>query len=440
MGFFLPSLPVCLFRPFYGVVLWTIVAFVNPQHLSYGFASTFPLAEAVAIPTLAGFVFFHRGWRRLASREFFLLSILWVWFVITSFVSTHEPLFAEHAEDTWYRLAFVSKILLMTTVAVCVIDSFKRLRIYLLVLAGCFGFFVAKALPFVVLTGGQYRLFGPPASMIADNNDFGLALNMTVPLFFYLGRTETNPRLRTLCNALFLAAIPAVFFTYSRGALVGLLAVAFLLFLQMRQRLALIPVFALTVGLALMLAPQAWRDRMSTIGGDPELDSSAMARINAWTFSWRLAKESPLTGGGFDTFSPEMFLRYAPDVTDVHGPHSIYFGVLAEHGFTGLSLYLLLVGSALLSTFTVARSARRYGDDRAYAYASLFRLSLIGFLTSGLFLGRAYFDYYFAMVACIIVLKYLCKHAWAEGHAIDETDTVWQDESVEDLAFAGGGA
>jgi probable O-glycosylation ligase (exosortase A-associated) len=441
MGFFLPSLPVCFFRPFYGILLWTIVAFVNPQQLSYGFASTFPLAEAVAIPTLAGFLVFHRGWGRLASREFLLLLILWAWFVVTSLVSTHSPLFVHHADDTWYRLVFVSKILLMTTVAMCVIDSYKRLRIFLLVIAASFGIFVAKDLPFLIATGGDFRLYGPPNSMIADNNDYGLALNMTVPLFFFLARTESNRRLKALLYGLFLISIPAVFFTYSRGALVGLLVIGLLMFLQMKQRLALVPVIVVATGMALVFAPQAWRDRMSTLTSDPaHRDGSALERINAWTFAWRLANDSPLTGGGFDTFTQEMFQRYAPNAADVHGPHSIYFGVLGEHGFPGLSLYMLLVFSCLISTFSVARNARRYGDERARAYASLFRLSLVGFLTSGLFLGKAYFDYYFAIVACIVVLKYLCEKAWAEGHAIDETEPTWDEAPEGELTFAEGAA
>lgn len=441
MGFFLPSLPICFFRPFYGILLWTIVAFVNPQHLSYGFASTFPLAEAVAIPTLAGFLLFHRGWGRLASREFILLLILWIWFLVTSLSSVHSPLFAHHAVDTWYRLAFVSKILLMTTIAICVIDSFKRLRIFLLVVAGSFAFFVAKDLPFLIVTGGQYRLFGPPNSMIADNNDYGLALNMTVPLFFFLARTETNGRLKAVLYGLFLASIPAVLFTYSRGALVGLLAVGFMMFLQVKRRLALIPVIVVAVGMALVFAPQEWRDRMATLGNDPaHQDGSALERINAWTFAWRLANDSPLTGGGFDTFTPELFLRYAPNAADVHGPHSVYFGVLGEHGFPGLLLYMLLVFSCLTSTVSIAWNARRYGDERAHAYATLFRFSLVGFLTSGLFLGRAYFDYYFAIVACIAVLKYLCANAWAEGHGIDEIELLPEDAPSHELIYAGGAA
>ena len=253
LGFFLSSLPFCFFRPFYGILLWTIVAFVNPQHLAYGYASTFPLAEAVAIPTLAGFLVFNRGWQRLASREFLLVVTLWIWFTVTTLVSVHASMFEHHAADTWYRWEFVSKILLMTMVSICLIDSFKRLRIFLLVIAGCFGLFVAKDLPFTILTGGEFRLYGPAASMIADNNDFGLALNMTVPLFFFLARTESNRLLKRVLYGLFLASIPAVFFTYSRGALVGLVAVSFLMFLQMRQRLALILVIVLTVAFALVL-------------------------------------------------------------------------------------------------------------------------------------------------------------------------------------------
>ncbi len=435
LGFFLSSLPICFIRPFYGILLWTIVAFVNPQHLAYGFAATFPLAQAVAIPTLAGFLIFNRGWRMLASGGFILIALLWIWFTITSLVSAHSDLFAQHSGDTWYRWAFVSKILLMTVVAMCLMDSFKRLRIFLLVIAGSFGIFIAKDLPFVIATGGQFRLYGPAASMIADNNDYGLALNMAVPLFFFLAQTETNPTLRRVLYTLFAASIPAVFFTYSRGALLGLGAVFFFMFLQMRRRFVLIPVIVLAVGLGSVFAPQAWRDRMSTLGED-QLDSSALERVNAWTFAWRLASEFPIAGGGFETFTPILFQRYAPNTVDVHGPHSIYFGVLAEHGFAGLFLYLLLVFFSFFSTFGVTRGARRYGDERAFAYAKMFQLSLVGFLVSGLFLGRAYFDFYFAIVACIIVLKRLCKDDWAAGRYLGESEPVFEEVHADQLTFA----
>jgi hypothetical protein len=42
----------------------------------------------------------------------------------------------------------------------------------------------------------------------------------------------------------------------------------------------------------------------------------------------------------------------------------------------------------------------------------MFRFSLVGFLTSGIFLGRAYFDYLFSMVACVAALERVASQRW----------------------------
>jgi putative inorganic carbon (HCO3(-)) transporter len=121
--FFVASTPVCFFRPFYGILLWIIIAFANPEWFAWGAGSLLPWAMLVAIPTLLGALVFIRGWNRLATREMLLIVGLWVWFTITSLVSTETPLFASHAQETWYRWQFASKILLMTVASVFVIDS-----------------------------------------------------------------------------------------------------------------------------------------------------------------------------------------------------------------------------------------------------------------------------------------------------------------------------
>lgn len=404
LALFVPSLPVCFFRPFYGILLWTVLAFLNPQWYTWGAATDLPWAMVVAIPTLAGFLIFDRGWSRLRSREFVLICILWTWFTLTSLISANTPLFAHHAHDTWYRWQFVSKVLLMTVVMIALIQDFKRLRIFVLVIAGCFGLLVLKALPFMVATGGEFRLYGPPNSMIADNNDFGLALNMTLPFFFFLAKVESNRWAKRLFGFLFLITIPAIFFTYSRGAVVGLVVVSLLMLLQAKQRLALLPAIVFGLGIAFFFTPESWQTRM-----DPDrpgaLDASAQSRLNAWRFCWNLASDSPIAGGGFETFTPALFDVYAPNVRDVHGPHSIYFGVLAEHGFVGLFLYLGLVASCFRAARRIVKQARIDGDYVAVHYANMFRFSLVGFLTSGAFLGRAYFDYFFTIVACIAALE-----------------------------------
>ena len=161
---FVASIPICFLRPLYGIALWTIVAFLNPQSyvVYWPVAASFPWAVVVGIPTILGCVCFSRGWiSRLVSREVCLLSLLWIWFTITTVASVHTPMFVHHAADTWDRWVFVSKILLMTFFIIGVLDNFARLRLLVMTVAGCFGIYVIKSLPFVLLTGGAFRIYGP---------------------------------------------------------------------------------------------------------------------------------------------------------------------------------------------------------------------------------------------------------------------------------------
>jgi probable O-glycosylation ligase (exosortase A-associated) len=411
--FFVFSVPACFFKPFYGVLLWTVVAFLNPQAFIWS-REVFPWALSVGLATMAGSVFFCRAWKALSSLKVLLMVVLWVWFTVTSMASTTTPLFMHHAGDTWYKWQFVSKIMLMAVVSIPLVDTFSKLRTFVLVIAGCFGVFVLKTFPFVISTGGAFRLYGPENSMIADNNDFGLALNMTAPLFFFLAQTEANRWVRRFFGFLFLITIPSVFFTYSRGALVGLIAVMGLMFLQSKQRLILIPVITMATIVALMFAPDEWKHRMDPTRPDA-LDNSAKERLNAWAFATNLASEYPITGGGFATFTPELFGRYAPVALDIHGPHSVYFQVLGEHGYVGLSLYLALVLTCFAGAHRLVREARSYQDREVIHYANMFRFSMIGFLSSGAFLGRAYFDYFFSLVACLAILDTVARDRWAQG-------------------------
>ncbi len=429
IAFFVASLPICFVRPLYGVCLWMIVAFLNPQAYTWSTAADFPWALAVAVPTLAGLCFFKtRDWPRVASIESLMIVMLWIWFTITSVISTNTPLFMHHAADTWYRWGFVSKILLMTLAMIPLVNTFERLRIVLLTVAGCFGVYVAKMFPFIISSGGQHRLYGPPNSMIADNNDFGLALNMTLPLFFFLAQAEERPWVKRLFGVLFVITIPAIFFTYSRGAVLGLVILSILMILRLKQRLLLIPVLLAGVMVAMLFAPESWKDRM-----DPTkkgaMDASAQSRITAWTFAWNLAGDYPATGGGFATFTPQLFSRYSPSM-DIHGAHSVYFQLLGEHGFVGLGLYLTLVGICMKSTGKVIRLAKQRNDRTVLLYANMLRFSMIGFLVPGFFLGRAYFDYYFTIVASIVILKKGADDRWAEWDAEEEAMDE-EEESVD---------
>ena len=103
----------------------------------------------------------------------------------------------------------------------------------------------------------------------------------------------------------------------------------------------------------------------------------------------------------------------------------MYFGILAEHGFVGLFLYIALIVSCFFTTRLVVKLAYIHDDQTAIHYANMLRFSMVGFLVSGMFLSRTYFDYFFTIVAAIGVLKRVCEVGWTE---IEEMEMRHEEE------------
>src|SRR5262249_51534860 len=150
--------------------------------------------------------------------------------------------------------------------------------------------------------GASGMVLGPEGSFFEDNNGLALALNMTLPILFFLAREEQRIWLRKLLHAIFFLTILAVIFTYSRGGFLGLAVVLLTLMLRSTWKIyAIALAFIAVIGLSPFI-PERWVNRMSTISSYEE-DRSAMSRIYAWKLGWQLAVESPLVGGGFRVFA-----------------------------------------------------------------------------------------------------------------------------------------
>jgi probable O-glycosylation ligase (exosortase A-associated) len=234
---------------------------------------------------------------------------------------------------------------------------------------------------------------------------------MVLPILFYLAREEPKAWVRHGLRLVGLFSVVSVVFTYSRGGFVGLAAITGMALLKAKRKFLAIVILLIAVGLALPFVPEQWLDRMESIGDRGDL--SALGRINAWTFAYNLACARPL-GGGFDTFTPTLFLTYAPDPTDFHAAHSIYFEMLGEQGFIGLLLFLTILASTILSLQGLSRRYGRWPEMRwVVNYANMIQIAMVGYVTSGAFLGRANFDLYYHLVASTIVLKTLARQeAW----------------------------
>jgi probable O-glycosylation ligase (exosortase A-associated) len=412
LAIILGAAPISLFRPYVGLLMWTWIAYFNPHRFTWGIAYNFPVALVIAVPTLLGTLFARKLNRHFFVTETILLLSLWVWFVVTWFTASHMPVFADHIIEATDELIFVSKILLMTILSMLLVSSAKKLKYLFLVTALSFGVLTVKGAAFGLLTGGQFRVWGPPGSFVEDNNAFALAVNMAIPMFFFMAREEENWKLRLLLRSLFVAGILSVILTYSRGGLLGLTVVLAAIAFKSHHKFLSIFLATVCAFMVLTFAPPQWTARMKSFAGG-ELDESARQRLVSWGFAWNLAKDYPITGGGFRTFTPALFTRYAPEPLpggqSSSGPHSIYFQVLAEHGFVGLSLFALLLGACWHSLRKLRKRGRLLPSGSwMVSYSHMMESSLLGFMVSGAFLEFAYFDLYFQLVAVTVIMKALC--------------------------------
>jgi putative inorganic carbon (HCO3(-)) transporter len=400
--FLLGSLPFILWRPVLGVFLWVWVSVMSPHRLTYGFAYDFGFAQPIAIATLIGLVLSRQPKRLPVTPVTATLFAMLVWMSVTTFfaLDTAESL------PVWER---VMKVQIMIFVTVALLHSKQHVQILIWIVAASVAFYAVKGGLFTLRVGGEQRVWGPWGSYIEDNNSLALATVMTIPLLRYLQLQATRRWIRhALLAAMLLSGLSALG-SQSRGALLAIAAMLAFLWLKSRAKVGtgIMLLVLFSVGVAFM--PDKWDSRMRSIENYEE-DTSAQGRFNAWMNAFNLAQDRPLVGGGFAIYNPEVFARYAPDPTDVHSAHSIYFQILGEHGFVGLLLFLLLWLLVWRDASWIDRRARsREGWQWASDLARMIQAALVGYAVGGAFLNLAYYDVPYNLIVALVVTRILVE-------------------------------
>jgi len=390
-------LPFAFKRPVIGALLFTWISLMNPHRLTYGFAYNFPFAMAIALVTTLS-LFTSKEPKRIPMTPVTgMLLVLAAWMTLTSF-------FALEPGVVWLEWNRVMKTFFMVIITIMVINKPRDLKIFVWVVALSLGLFGLKGGLFTLASGGNFRVYGPDGSYIAENNGMALALVTVLPLIWYLRSQVTNKWLVLGLTAMTAMTAVSVVGSYSRGALIGGIAMLFFLWCHSNKKAQTAVILLGVVALILVSMPDAWFDRMNTIDEYHE-DTSALGRINAWRFAINVAS-SNILGGGFNVFSPRMFFIYAPEPLNYHVAHSIWFQVLGDHGFIGLFMFIVLMVCAWR---TGSRVRKFCGKQPELKWASdltrMCQVCIIGFAVSGSFLSLAYFDLYYDIIIILVCLE-----------------------------------
>ncbi len=399
--FLFGSVPYVLKRPVFGAYLWVWVSVMSPHRQTWSFAFDLPFAQVIAIATLLGILLTREPRQFPITRVTVVLILFTLWMNVTTVLAIVP-------DAQWNMWDKVMKSMFMLFVIMYLLHSKKHVQVLMWIVTLSIAFYGIKGGLFTLRIGGGERVYGPSGSFIAENNTVGLAIVMTIPLLRYLHLQATHRWLRyALLASMVLCGFSALG-SQSRGALVGIGAMLGFLWLKSRNKIVTGVLLVLLVPFAIGFMPEKWTKRMESIQNYEE-DSSAQGRLNAWRMAINLVASRPI-GGGFEIYTASVFAQYAPNPMDVHAAHSIWFGVLGEHGIPGIVLFVLLWIFTWRDASWIAQKTRHLESWRwAGDLARMIQVSLMGYFIGGAFLSLAYYDVPYYLVAAIVMTRRLVE-------------------------------
>jgi probable O-glycosylation ligase (exosortase A-associated) len=281
------------------------------------------------------------------------------------------------------------KIFIMFFVSSLLIRTLQHVWVLLIVIALSIGY-IAYEVNFLYLSSGYLGIYHNGYGGL-DNNGAGLMLAIAVPmcLFIYLGTTRWW---RWMFAALIPVLLHAVLMTYSRGAMVALLAASPVIFFRGRNKLQLgMAALAIAIVIPSLAGPEI-RARFFSLQSYQE-EGSARSRFASWDAAFRIALDYPVFGVGVRNANLYS-QQYGADMQG-RTIHSQFLQVLADNGFPGLLFYVMVIGSVLLSLRRVRRWARHLDDADArlaYSVACGIEGGLAVFCVGSLFLSLEVFE------------------------------------------------
>jgi probable O-glycosylation ligase (exosortase A-associated) len=199
--------------------------------------------------------------------------------------------------------------------------------------------------------------------------------------------------------------------SYSRGALLGLVAMSTFLWLKSKRKLVAAVVIPALVGTVVLFMPPEWYGRMATLG-DAEATASGTSRMAIWNVAWEMAVHRPLTGTGFTgPYQFDIVNQFVPGAA-ARAVHSIWFEVLGEHGFITFFVWVGITVSGVVAARGIIKAAAGVPElEWAVDLARMSQVSVVAYAVAGSFLSLSYWDYYFTMLVAVAATRQYVRAA-----------------------------
>jgi O-antigen ligase len=277
----------------------------------------------------------------------------------------------------------------------------------------------------------QWRMEG----MVGEKNRYAQVMLMLVPLGMFRVFGEKKTLLRILAGVATALIALGASMAFSRGAAVGfalmLLIMVFMRYIKIYQ------IAVIILGLALLLeAVPQYRDRLTSMESlmamfsDGEAntgaaDNSTLSRLTEMGAAGLVFLDHPVIGVG-----PGIFRYYYEEYSTLIGlsvknqersAHDLYLQVAAEHGLLGL---LTLFIALYMTLRSLSRVRKRWMNEEPEIanMATAYMLSIVTYLTTGIFLHFAFIRYFWLIMALAAAVIYIAEQRALAKHQPEQDE------------------
>lgn len=335
------SMTCILLRPWWGLILYTVVFLTRPAEL-YPALAPLRLEKIIGSITVIGLFAaqYHREGRlRLdGSRQTKFLGLL----LIAAIASAPLAYWRSAAIDGVMTMMKAGAFYLMV---ILLVETRKRLHIFIATFVVLTSYLAASSL-YTYLTGGAITAQGIQravglTSAGGNPNFLGTTVACVFPLLLLMSFHKPLRWLRVPAAAGAALMVITLSTTGSRASVLGFLAgLACLWWLSPRRMITgLAGLMLLILGLAIL--PEQYKERYATITHS-KLDASSEGRIESWKAGMQMLGDRPLFGVGIENYMP-AHAEYSKGKTHLDA-HNMYVLTLAEMGLLGaLAFFGLLI-------------------------------------------------------------------------------------------------
>jgi putative inorganic carbon (hco3(-)) transporter len=370
------SAVVALVDPLIGLYTYVGLSILRPQFI-FGFAGDLSgLSEIVGYALLIGWTLKKFGsWQAgRASPVILALLAFTGWFCLSAVMALDTSV-------SYPQIVFLAKLVLPFLVGATMLKDEKDWRrlMWTIVLAqGYVGF--EQNLNYLKGFNTAQDGFGG-----MDNNFFGVSLVTVIGPAITLTIVSKKWYQRLLAAAAAALILHTTMLTYSRGAMVGMLAVGTTAFLLMPKRPKYIGALLIVALVAVRLTgPQLAARYMSTFAQEDQRDYSSESRVDLWKDCLKVIQAYPLLGVG-----PANWRVIASSYgwSEGKSAHSVWMETAAEIGIPGVLMLMLFFGLAAARLWPIARGKLKEEDEYKSAIAIGVVLSIVGFAVAGQFVS-----------------------------------------------------